>query len=313
MERDAHYFVVGLFVIAMAVAGFLFAGLFYDDKAGRDFVSYDIHFDTPVDGLERGSEIRYMGIKVGEVTQVFLLPGGDARVGVRVRVEDYTPVNSATIATLRQQGLTGLPFINLTQNDKVGKPQPLVAAEGQALPVIFTEPSELDALVQKLPDLEKNLTVLLNSASEVLNKENRENVASLLKNLNTAVAGIPPLVSGLQQTSIQLGRLVDTTNKAVSHSEQGINASMKEFQTTLGAIRNTSQKLDTLLKDVDRVVVNNEGQVNELLGEGGENLRQLLNESRKTAVSIRQLSDRLGQNPSQIIYQPAPQGTELPR
>ena len=313
MERDAHYFVVGLFVIVMAVAGFLFAGLFYDDQAGRDFVRYDIHFDTPVDGLEKGSEIRFMGIKVGEVTQVFLLPGTAARVGVRVQIEDYTPVNTATVATLRQQGLTGLPFINLTQNDSKTPPQLLVATEGQELPVIFTEPSELDALVQKLPDLEKNLTVLLNSASELLNAENRTHVTKLLKNLNTAVEGVPPLVASLQQVSTQLGQLTETTNQAVEHSQQSINASMVEFQTTLRSLSSTSQRLDKLLKDVDRVVVNNEGHVNGLLGEGGENLKQLLNESRRTATAIRQLSDRLEQNPSQIIYQPAPQGTELPR
>ncbi len=70
MERDAHYFMVGLFVIAMAVAGFFFAGLFYD-KPYVETLDYDIHFDTPVEGLEKGSEVRYMGIKMGEVTQVF--------------------------------------------------------------------------------------------------------------------------------------------------------------------------------------------------------------------------------------------------
>ena len=270
----------------MAVAGFFFASLFYD-KPSTATLGYDIHFDTPVEGLEKGSEVRYMGIKMGEVTKVFLLPADPARVVVRVMVDVGTPVNTATVATLRQQGLTGVPFVNLAQDDTL-KPAPLLAVAGQAYPVILTKPTELDALVQKLPDLEKNLSVLLSAANDVLSSENRQHFAELLANLDVATTQLPALMTSLNQSSRELSALV-------VH------------------IKQTSQRVDTLAQDIDRVVVNNEGRVNELLGEGGENLKQLLAESRKTAVAVRQLSNTLEQNPSQLIYQPVPQGTELPR
>ncbi|QQZ28083.1 MCE family protein [Thiothrix subterranea] len=311
MERDAHYFLVGLFVIAMAVAGFFFASLFYD-KPSTATLGYDIHFDTPVEGLEKGSEVRYMGIKMGEVTHVFLLPADPARVVVRVMVETGTPVNTATVATLRQQGLTGVPFVNLAQDDTL-KPAPLLAVAGQAYPVIFTKPTELDALVQKLPDLEKNLSVLLSAANDVLNADNRQHFAELLANLDIATAKLPELIASLNQASHELSALVVHVDGVVKQSEKGLAGNMKALQSTLASIKQTSQRVDTLAQDIDRVVVNNEGRVNELLGEGGENLKQLLAESRKTAVAVRQLSDALEQNPSQLIYQPAPQGTELPR
>jgi phospholipid/cholesterol/gamma-HCH transport system substrate-binding protein len=311
LERDAHYFLVGLFVIVTAVAGFFFAGLFYD-KPSRATVTYDIHFDTPVEGLEKGSEVRYMGIKMGEVTDVFLLPDNPASVVVRVKVETGTPVNAATVATLRQQGLTGVPFVNLAQDDTL-KPEPLVAAKGQEVPVILTKPTDMDALVQKLPDLEKNLSLLISTANDVLNAENRQHFAGLLKNLDRAAANVPELIASLNQTSRELSTLLVHLDGAVKRSEKGLAGNMTDLQKTLASIKQASQKVDKLVQDIDQVVVNNEGRVNDLLGEGGENLKQLLDESRKTAVSIRQLSDRLEQNPSQIIYQPAPQGTELPR
>jgi phospholipid/cholesterol/gamma-HCH transport system substrate-binding protein len=311
LERDAHYFLVGLFVIVTAVAGFFFAGLFYD-KPSRATLAYDIHFATPVEGLGKGSEVRYMGIKMGEVTDVFLLPDNPARVVVRVKVETDTPVNAATVATLRQQGLTGVPFVNLAQDDTL-KPVPLVAAKGQEFPVILTRPTDMDALVQKLPDLEKNLSVLIGAANDVLNAENRQHFAGLLNNLDRAAASLPELIASLNQASRELGTLVVHLDGAVNRSERGLAGNMADLQKTLASIKQASQKIDKLVQDIDQVVVNNEGRVNDLLGEGGENLKQLLDESRKTAVSIRQLSDRLEQNPSQIIYQPAPQGTELPR
>lgn len=295
----------------MAVAGFFFASLFYD-KPSTATLGYDIHFDTPVEGLEKGSEVRYMGIKMGEVTKVFLLPADPARVVVRVMVETGTPVNTATVATLRQQGLTGVPFVNLAQDDTL-KPSPLLAVAGQAYPVILTKPTELDALVQKLPDLEKNLSVLLSAANDVLNSENRQHFAGFLANLDIASAKLPELIASLNQASRELSALVVQVDGVVKQSEKGLAGNMKALQSTLASIKQTSQRVGTLAQDIDRVVVNNEGRVNELLGEGGENLKQLLVESRKTAVAVRQLSDALEQNPSQLIYQPEPQGTELPR
>lgn len=295
----------------MAVVGFFFASLFYE-KPSTATVGYDIHFDTPVDGLEKGGEVRYMGIKMGEVTQVFLLPAQPSRVGVRVMLETGTPVNTATVATLRQQGLTGVPFINLAQED-APKPTPLLAAAGQAYPVIRSKLTEMDALMQQLPDLEKNLAVLLSAANEVLNAENRQHVAGLLNNLDVASARLPELIASLNQASHDLSALVVHVDGVVKRSEKGLAGNLQALQSTLVSIKQTSQRVDTLAQDIDRVVVNNEGRLNELLGEGGENLKQLLTESRKTAVAVRQLSDALERNPSQLIYQPVPQGTELPR
>ncbi len=148
---------------------------------------------------------------------------------------------------------------------------------------------------------------------EVLNAENRQHFAGLLNNLDVAAAKLPELIASLNQASHELSALVVHVDGVVKQSEKGLAGNMQALQSTLASIKQTSQRVDKLAQDIDRVVVNNEGRVNELLGEGGENLKQLLAESRKTAVSIRQLSDALEQNPSQLIYQPAPQGTELPR
>lgn len=309
MERDTHYFVVGLFIIVTSLAGALFAGLFYDRPSAATH-AYAVHFDIPVEGLEVGNEVRFMGIKKGEVTRVFLLPDNPAKVGVEIAVEQDTPVNTATEVVLRLQGLTSVPFLNLEQKMGV-TPAPFPVKEG-GLPVLPTKLTAMDALVQSLPNLEKELATLIQSANAVLNEENRQHFAAILQNLDTVSAGLPALADSLQASSEQLQTLIKQVNGTVSRSEQGLAVSMKELQATLVAIRTTSQRLDTLLRDVDRVVVNNEGKVNELLGEGGENLKQLLNESRKTVAAVRQLSDKLEQNPSQILYQSAPQGTVLP-
>ncbi len=300
MERDTHYFMVGLFVIVTAVAGFFFAGLFYE-KPYIFTNAYDIHFSTPVAGVAQGAEVRYMGIKVGEVEKVSLLPGMPVKVAIRIAVESATPVNTATIAIIRQQGLTGVPFISLEQEDG-HKAELLVAAEGQALPVIPTRPTEMDALMQTLPDLEQSISSVMTSVNKVLDDKNREQFAGLLQHLNEASAALPKLIQNLNTASAELPAMM-----------QSLGQTSRKLGDLSGQMDSAVRQIDKLAADIDRVVVNNEANINGLLGEGGENLKQLLEESRKTAVAIRQLSDGLKQNPSQIIYQPAPQGTELPR
>ena len=83
MERDTHYLIVGLFVLLTLVGGFFFAGLFYD-KPVLNTQRYAIHFGYSVDGLMRGSEVRYMGLKVGEVAAI-ALSRYRARAGIMLK------------------------------------------------------------------------------------------------------------------------------------------------------------------------------------------------------------------------------------
>lgn len=314
MERDTHYFLVGLFVLVTAVAGVIFAGLFYK-KPYVATAAYDIHFATPVAGLAQGSEVRYMGIKVGEVASVALLPQTPVQVAVQVNLQSNTPINTGTVAILREQGLTGVPFISLEQDENSQNIAPLMAKDNGELPLIPTKPTDMDALMNKLPDLEQRLTGVLASVDQVLDAKNRQQFAELLQHLNTASAELPALMQNLTKTSAELPALAQNLNKTTQALPAVVNNVGKTSQqvgTLAVQMQSAVQQIDKLAADIDRVVVNNEANVNNLLGEGGANLTQLLAETRKTAVAIRQLSERLKQNPSQLIYQPAHQGTELP-
>ena len=444
MERDTHYFVVGLFVITTLIAGFFFAGLFIK-KNNTEQLPYLVYFSTPVEGLMKGSEVRFMGVNVGEVAAVGLLdkPVEGALIEVKVDVAANTPVDNTTVAILRQQSLTGLMYLNLLQTDTApaATPSPLTTSPAQPA-VIPTQLSALDDLLTRLPDIETRLgnvlsaaedllnpdnrrtfTALLqhleqagrgmpnvlSAAEDLLNPDNRRTFAALLQHLEQAGQGMPDLVNNLTQAATQLSITVQSANQlmagvddkletsisglnqtlgsirqtadninslvadidrfvvnnagkvaalltqsrtglhdllqasrqtvghvqqlvssmtrtserlnitaaqiggAVGKVESNVGAGIQEFNQTLQAFRKTAWQLNKLVTDVDRIVVTNEGTFNEILGQGGEDIKQLLHEFRRTAQEVRQLSEQLGQDPSQIIYQPTPQGIELPR
>lgn len=305
MERNARYFAVGLFVIVTTLAGFLLAGLFYQQQPRQQFTQYELQFRTSVEGLTQGSEVRYLGVKVGEVREVFLLPDSSG-VGVRIRIAANAPINSATVATLRQQGLTGVTFVHLFQ-DQQRAAQPL-AKRADGLPVIATQPSDFDSLLSALPELQRNLNQVLVAFTEVLNTENRQNFSHFLQNLDAATAALPALVQNLQHTSQQLGELSQQARTTVQRTEQGLAGNMQALQSALGTtdkalqrVEQAAQQLQQLSANLDQVVLENRGQVTATLAE-----------TQQTLQSVRRLTQSLQQNPTQWWQPTQPQGTELP-
>lgn len=298
MERDAHYLIVGLFVLLTLAAGLFFAGLFYD-KSTLNTQRYAIHFEHSVDGLMRGSEVRYMGLRVGEVTAIVLPEAGKHYVEVQIKVDGTTPVDTATVASLRQQGLTGVPFVNLAQ-DSQRQGQPL-ASSADTLVVIPSQLSDIDRLIQQLPLLSGKLNTVLDAMNQTLNAKNRENFSGLLENLRETSDDLPALVRSIQTTSLAVTTLTQHVDRVLGRNEKNLTASAQQLQKTLSALEQTAKRMDTLAQDLDQVVVDNAGTI-----------QRLLSESHHMVTSLRELGDSLKQNPSQIIYQPVPQGTELP-
>ena len=55
---------------------------------------YDIGFSQAVSGLSSGSSVEYSGIKVGDVTELWLQPDDPRKVRARIRVYAGTPIKT---------------------------------------------------------------------------------------------------------------------------------------------------------------------------------------------------------------------------
>ena len=341
MDKNAHYLIVGLFVILVTIAGVMFAGWLYNDHDNSQMRKYEVQFSESLDGLNIGNEVRYMGIKVGQVEKTYLIENQPDKVGIVISIKASTPVSQITVATLRTQGVTGLSYINLVTTQS--KPKQTTAKalsinEQTQLPIINSAPSELGGLVHALPELQNNLNTLISGANAALSQKNLQTFSSLLENINqlaidanqvfshdnlhnlsalleslnkTAAEG-PKLIADLRMTTKKLNRLVSTMNQLVDVNKAGVKNSIKELQTTLNNVSKMTEHYSKLAVQLNTMATNNEEQINELLGSGGD-LKQLLTESRKTATAIRRLSEKLEQNPSQIIYESTSQGVVIPQ
>src|SRR3972149_9490949 len=145
METRANYVLVGAFTIVVFALGMLFTLWLTNSLAHRGFARYDIVFQGPVRGLVKGGEVRFNGIKVGEIEKLNLDEENPERVIARVRIEDSTPVRTSSEAKLEALGLTGINLIQLTAGDT--KDPLLRHRPGRPPPRIVATPGALDDLV----------------------------------------------------------------------------------------------------------------------------------------------------------------------
>jgi len=185
MESDKHYFIEGLFVIALSIAAAFFA-VWLSRTGDKDDVVYRIHFDESVSGLALGEPVKLVGVDVGTVKTMSIDTKDPRRVQVEVKLHKDAPVKTDTKATLRSKGITGVSFIELSGG--TSDAQTLVAATpaGQ-VPEIPAEKSSLTTMLEQLPKVIAKFSAIEDKAKKVVSDagavtaEVKENPSLLLR------------------------------------------------------------------------------------------------------------------------------------
>jgi phospholipid/cholesterol/gamma-HCH transport system substrate-binding protein len=166
MESDKHYFIEGLFVIALSVAAAFFF-VWLSRPGNKDDVLYRIQFAESVSGLSLGDPVKYLGVDVGTVKTMNIDAADPHQVQVEVKLRKDTPVKTDTKATLKIKGITGVNFIEL--NGGSANAQTLVAAtpEGQ-VPEIPSEKSALSAMLEQLPKVIAKFSAIEDQTKKVV-------------------------------------------------------------------------------------------------------------------------------------------------
>src|SRR5437763_10743570 len=113
MERNANYALVGLASTLLLVALLVFA-VWLAGIRGENYDYYDVVFQGPVRGLSQGGEVHFNGIKVGEVSKIFLDKKDPTKVVARAKVTSDVPIRVDSYGTLEPQGITGVNYIQIT-------------------------------------------------------------------------------------------------------------------------------------------------------------------------------------------------------
>ncbi len=310
METKANYVLIGAFVLLAAGALALFTLWIAGNPFSRSYKDYDVVFNGPVNGLSEGGEVRFNGIKVGEVTTLRLDRLDANRVIAHIRVGAQTPVRTDSVAQLNFMGITGVTFIQIL----AGNPNsPLLEATNGESPQIPTSRTLVDELFQGGQDLLGVSGDTIKKINETLSEENLKHLTSTLASLDRAIAKIAQDDGVLDEATKALAS-INTATAALETAATSVGSAAASFDRDFASLSadasSVLKKLDPTLDEAREAMSNvnaTMGQINsDLTPAATRALRQVGNTAsdfQAVMARVQSLLAQIEQDPSRFVYQ----------
>ncbi|GJE59899.1 MlaD family protein [Methylobacterium trifolii] len=302
METRANYALIGAFTIAVILAGFGFVFWLSGGSSRQVSASVRVVFSGSVGGLSRGSSVTFNGIKVGEVSDVRLLPQDPRRVVAVVKVEPTTPLRADTRARLDSAMLTGVSVIALSGGN--ADAPVLAPGSGGEMPTIFADSSDIQDMMaaarqiaQRADDVLQRLDKVVAGNEGAINRT-LANVESFSKTLADAGPAVSSLVKAIDGT--KLNRVIDNADRfsaALAQSSPDIEAGLHDARTLAAKLNASADRIDGVLKGA-------QGFLGSASGEAGTSTFAEIKEAamsvRDAGKAFRTMSENLDKRTSNI-------------
>ena len=289
---------VGLFVLSSLL---IFLGTFvYVGQLRVVRIPYKTYF-TFAGGVDRGSPVRFGGMRVGTITAIRQWREDPTKIEVLLELREGVPVNADSVAMLTSLGLLGDKYLEITTGSNKARRLP----PGSIIP--STEPVSLDELAKQasalipavqatLQDVQKNLDQLTGNAEAVLanvqsmtSPQNQRNFTLLLANarelLDKESPQIDRVLRNLEQASSQASDALNavqtaarTANDTFGNANRNIEEIRAPIQMELTELQRAISDARRLIADLSTVVASNRHNISDTLEnfhEASENLREL--------------------------------------
>ena len=259
--------------------------------------------DISVTGLQKGSSVKYHGITVGHVSEVFIDPQDLKRIVTELSLDHGTPIKEDTQAEIAFLGITGLKFIELKGGSTEADPLP---------PGSFIQPgkSMTETVTDRAEILAAKTEIILNNLAALTAPENWNKILSLTDNASETIAELRDILTNNKEaltstiahaeqitsdlhaltSSDTLGSIIDNLAEA-SHTlkESDLVRLIKEMNTAL-------EHTNNLLRDVEII-----------FSKSRTDLYFSIESMRESADYLAQFSRTISEDPSVLIRGARPQ------
>lgn len=257
METRSNQVLVGTVVLVLLV-GLLFFAVWIAGLNTEKRKCFDIYFSQGVGGLNRGSNVSFAGVPVGQITRISLLPDRPEFVWVRIEVDETTPVLQGTVAQIKGVGFTGVSEVQL--DGAVKGARPLTQLGPQGCPVVPSSAGGLGALLNSAPELLERIQRLTERLTELLSDRNQNSLSNILENVDkttaTLAARAPDIADTLGEARIaarNAGIAADRVAKLAESSEQLISQDVRpatqDLRKSMESIQQTTANINALVGD----------------------------------------------------------------
>lgn len=325
MESKAHYALIGTFVLLSLIAALVFVAWLSNSQFDRQYDDYEVVFNGPVRGLSQGSEVRFNGLNVGDVTNLRLDSQDSNSVIVDVQVNRGTPVDSKSYARLEPLGLTGLNYIQIFSG---GENYPLLKdLPGKGPYRIRGEMSQLDSFLDEGGTVIEQASSALGRINAAFNEEAIADLQGILSNLNAFTAklrdaeisedALSDVLKAFERAANRVAETAITIDVAAQDFDalvkDDVGPLMAQAEVTLRNVDAALAEYQELANDGSDLAVDARDAINRLSNSGVADLEETTDQLRRLIVTLNRVADGLERNPGQFLAGEERQSMELPQ
>lgn len=306
METRAHHVIIGLFTLVALLAALGFGVWLVKSGKQEETLGYRVVFNEAVNGLSVGSQVKYSGLRVGEVRRLALDPTDPRRVLADIEVSATTPINQGTVAKQAIANITGSANILLTTDNPKAPP---LEREEDSLPIIMAEPSAFGSLIGNSETLFANVNELLDQGARLLSADNIERIGQIIHNLERVTgdladsrADVATSLNELTQAAQDAQRMMVDARELLGHADELLvsrgTPMFDEGQKAMRSLAQSSQQLEALLS-------RNATQLDQGF-QGAAEIGPVMRELRRGLGTLNRILSRLEEDPAGYLTGKAP-------
>ena len=293
MENKAHAMVAGIFVLVVTALLGLLAVWLMRDNTERHF--YEMSTAETISGLQPQAAVRFRGVPIGKVETI----GFDTRVKgnvlIRVSIDANAPVSKSAYATVASQGVTGLGFIQLDDND--ASAEKLVPNDDDP-PRIPLRQGGIDKLLSKSESILNEVEKAGKGLIKLLSDDNQQAANTAVHQLSEAAASINRLSKSLEPTAASLPKMTQDLTRDARATLQSVKTATDEVGLTAKRLNEKGGPLDKLAEGGESLAAGVQTFSTSTLPKLGE----VADETARTMRQLRRTVNAVDDNPQALIF-----------
>jgi phospholipid/cholesterol/gamma-HCH transport system substrate-binding protein len=310
MERNANYALVGLISAIIFVGLVVFVVWLAGSGFSRSLETYNLLFQGPVRGLSQGAEVHFNGIKVGDVSRIYLDPKDATLVVAEARITSDVPVRQDSVGTLEPQGITGVTFVQISAGTARKPLLKDVTPEGQ-VPLIHTKVDALSNLLAGGGDIVQRAVESLDRVNRVLSDQNIKSFGLTLANLKdfsgelakrkSIIGDAQKAVEDADATVVQVRELAKSSNNLVNG----------DGKRSLAKLADAATEIEASAKSLKSMIDNLKAPTTEFATSGLPQMTNAIISLQRATDRVDQLVGQIQNNPRGLVAKPAAKEVEV--
>ncbi|MBN1350947.1 MCE family protein [candidate division KSB1 bacterium] len=202
--------------------------------------------NVSVTGLELGAQVKYRGIRIGRVEDIYIDPENIEDLIIKISVNDKVPIKEDTEAMMSLIGITGLKLIELRGGTNEALKLPPNSEIKSSLSLVESMSGKAEILAQKIEMILNNLIEMTAPSRQQKLFNFVDNASATLGSFQTLIdtnqANIYLTLKNIESFSGELDSFMHVSNEIITTINK--TAQSKELDETLANLHQISVELE---------------------------------------------------------------------